>query len=236
MLLKGLIIIIFLILLWYYSDVLMNNKILLVLSFIFGFILIFDKNLNTATIINTENNYTNNNTEVDNTEIYGGNNDIKLLHPQNLHSLNLETEDCIHINNEAYCSHNKGEFEAYIGGAKNNDIMKEALLDPGHNLKEVAEQLILLEDHLAHPRRRCRDCITKHYLTIEAFLREAITLDKEYKYFDEIQDLLNSIKPAMIILLQKIEKGKPTNKEYLETCQVLRENRKKIMIKYALRN
>jgi hypothetical protein len=133
------------------------------------------------------------------------------------------------------CTHPFLNKHKFIGGVK-VDLMKEALLDPGHNLKEVAEQLILLEDHLAHPRRRCRDCITKHYLTIEAFLREAITLDKEQKYFDEIEDLLNTIKPAMIQLLQKIEKGKPTNKEYLDTCQILRENRKKIMIKYALRN
>lgn len=125
--------------------------------------------------------------------------------------------------------------KAFVIGGEEKDYMKENLLTPEHNLKEVTEQLILLEDHLAHPHRRCRDCITKHYLTIEACLREAVTLDKENKHFDEIQDLLNSIKPAMIKLLEKFENGGvPTNDEYLATTHVLRENRKKIMIKYAL--
>jgi hypothetical protein len=53
------------------------------------------------------------------------------------------------------------------------------VMDPRFNLREVAKQLLLLEDHLSQPRRRCPDCIRKHFATAEAFCEEAITLDKD---------------------------------------------------------
>ena len=53
------------------------------------------------------------------------------------------------------------------------------LMDPLFNLREAAKQLILLEDHLAHPSKQCEDCIRKHLLAAEAFLEEAVTLDSE---------------------------------------------------------
>jgi len=55
------------------------------------------------------------------------------------------------------------------------------VMDPRFNLREAAKQLLLLEDHLAQPRRRCPDCIRKHFATAEAFCEEAITLDQEGK-------------------------------------------------------
>jgi len=58
------------------------------------------------------------------------------------------------------------------------------LLDPAFNRREVAKQLVLLEDHLAHPRRRCPDCIRKHLLAAEAFSEEAVTLDTSGRYPD----------------------------------------------------
>lgn len=53
------------------------------------------------------------------------------------------------------------------------------VMDPRFNLREAAKQLLLLEDHLAQPRRRCPDCIRKHFATAEAFCEEAITLDRD---------------------------------------------------------
>lgn len=212
----SIIIVLFICLILLYSDFFQNSKeniLLLVLALTVGFVIISDIDKIKQELSST----------VFGGLILGGSNKKTHKHSQNLDN----NSDCTH--------HYLNKPDSIVGGAK-PDLMKEALLDPAHNLKEVSEQLILLEDHLAHPRRRCRDCITKHYLTIEAFLREAITLDKEQKYFYEVQDLLNSIKPVMIVLLQKIQKGKPTDKEYLDTCQILRENRKKIMIKYALSN
>ena len=51
------------------------------------------------------------------------------------------------------------------------------LMDPLFNMREVAKQLLLLEDHLAHPAKQCGDCIQKHLLTIEALADEAVSLD-----------------------------------------------------------
>lgn len=53
------------------------------------------------------------------------------------------------------------------------------IMSPKYNLREVVKQCVLLEDHLFHPKKRCADCIAKHFLTIEALLEEAVTLDKK---------------------------------------------------------
>jgi len=52
------------------------------------------------------------------------------------------------------------------------------VMDPQFNLREVAKQMILLEDHLFHAYKVCPDCIRKHLMTIEALAEEAVTLDK----------------------------------------------------------
>jgi len=52
-----------------------------------------------------------------------------------------------------------------------------SLMDPLFNLREIAKQLVLLEDHLSHQEKQCPDCICKHILTIEALADEAISLD-----------------------------------------------------------
>jgi hypothetical protein len=51
------------------------------------------------------------------------------------------------------------------------------LMDPLFNIREFVKQLLLLEDHLAHPHKRCQDCIRKHLLTAEALAEEAAALD-----------------------------------------------------------
>lgn len=50
------------------------------------------------------------------------------------------------------------------------------VMDPRFNMREVAKQLLLLEDHLTQPRRRCNDCIRKHFAMAEALCEEAMTL------------------------------------------------------------
>lgn len=57
------------------------------------------------------------------------------------------------------------------------DGQRLSLLHPRFNLREIAKQMILLEDHLTHPYKHCPDCIRKHLLTIEAFAEEAVALD-----------------------------------------------------------
>lgn len=53
-----------------------------------------------------------------------------------------------------------------------------SLTHPQFNLREIAKQMVLLEDHLCHRYKHCPDCIRKHLLTIEAFAEEAVSLDK----------------------------------------------------------
>ena len=44
------------------------------------------------------------------------------------------------------------------------------------NLREIAKQMLLVEDHLSIPDKTCTDCIRKHLLLIEAYAEEAVTL------------------------------------------------------------
>lgn len=55
---------------------------------------------------------------------------------------------------------------------------KWGILDPRHNLKEAAKQLLLLEDHLFNDEQWCPDCAHKHCLMIEALGDEGVSLDK----------------------------------------------------------
>lgn len=53
------------------------------------------------------------------------------------------------------------------------------VFDPRHNLREMAKELLLLEDHLAQPAKHCPDCIRKHLLKTEALAEEAVQLDED---------------------------------------------------------
>ena len=52
------------------------------------------------------------------------------------------------------------------------------VMDPAFNLREIVKQMILLEDHLIQPLKRCPDCIGKHLLWIEALSEEGAALDR----------------------------------------------------------
>jgi hypothetical protein len=52
----------------------------------------------------------------------------------------------------------------------------DPVFDPGYNMKEICKQSILLEEHLIHRSKRCRDCITKHFLHIIGLAEEAAAL------------------------------------------------------------
>jgi hypothetical protein len=55
-------------------------------------------------------------------------------------------------------------------------VPRRELTDPLFNWREIAKQMVLLEDHLFHGYKQCADCIKKHLLTIEAFAEEIPTL------------------------------------------------------------
>ena len=58
-------------------------------------------------------------------------------------------------------------------------LIRRELTDPMFNLREIAKQMTLLEDHLSHPYKVCQDCIRKHLLSIEAFAEEASAMATE---------------------------------------------------------
>jgi hypothetical protein len=52
----------------------------------------------------------------------------------------------------------------------------DPVLEPAYNLKNIAIQSVLLEEHLADPKKRCPSCICKHFLHIIGLAHEAISL------------------------------------------------------------
>ncbi len=84
-----------------------------------------------------------------------------------------------------------------LKGNKVSDVM-----NPLFNVRQIALQMLLLEDHLCHTDKRCNDCIRKHFATIEAFAEEALTLDKEGKY-----PFLKLLPPAVRGLQESWGKG-----------------------------
>lgn len=66
------------------------------------------------------------------------------------------------------------------GSEKDMELLP--IFSPLYNMREICKQIVLLEDHLNHPRKRCPDCIRKHFLTLEALFEEAISLDEKQEY------------------------------------------------------
>jgi hypothetical protein len=48
--------------------------------------------------------------------------------------------------------------------------------DPDYNMREIAKQSILLEEHLTVPQKYCVDCVAKHLLHCIALANEAVML------------------------------------------------------------
>lgn len=76
-----------------------------------------------------------------------------------------------------------GAFAGEIAiGAPDAPTAMLPITNPLYNVRELAKELTLLEDHLYHPPKRCPDCIRKHLLRAEALAEEAITLDTGRKH------------------------------------------------------
>lgn len=86
--------------------------------------------------------------------------------------------------------------------------------------------MILLEDHLFQKKRRCTDCIRKHSLCIEGFLEEAITLDKDKKYYAKIQETIPPFKNIMKQIDQKMRANKLNDDDCIKAAQSIRKLRK----------
>ncbi len=108
-----------------------------------------------------------------------------------------------------------------------------SLVDPRFNLREVAKQLILLEDHLFHVNKHCLDCISKHSLSIEGFLEEAITLDSTGEHHAEILSVLAPFKQIMFPFIEKMKNKTAEESDFEAAANQMRQLRKPLAKKYS---
>lgn len=93
--------------------------------------------------------------------------------------------------------------------------------DPAFNLKEIVKQMLLLEDHLFQTEKQCKDCIRKHFFTIEALAEEGVTLDTNNKYSSTFEEVIKKMRD----LYKTFINGGNHN----DIAQSIREIRKPIM-------
>jgi hypothetical protein len=105
--------------------------------------------------------------------------------------------------------------------------------DPRYNMQQIIKQSILLEEHLTNKNKRCRDCITKHFLHIIGLAEEAQMLatnkiDK-YPLINESVILYNEL--FKVWIKNKNLNGK--DESYVLYCtDKLRDHRKQLIVIY----
>lgn len=57
------------------------------------------------------------------------------------------------------------------------------------NIREIAKQMLLLEDHLVDNEKFCEDCIRKHLLMIEALAEESLTMEPDGDWYTSSQNI-----------------------------------------------
>lgn len=66
------------------------------------------------------------------------------------------------------------------------------------NIREIAKQFLLLEDHLADDDKFCKDCVRKHLMMVEALAEEAVTLEPGSKWASTSKGLANMSRDMMV--------------------------------------
>ena len=101
--------------------------------------------------------------------------------------------------------------------------------NPAYNMQQIVKQSILLEEHITNKNKRCRDCITKHFLHIIGLAEEAQMLatndPNKYPLINESVELYNS-------LFKEWLKIKDDEKMVLSVSDKLRIHRKKLIAIY----
>lgn len=105
--------------------------------------------------------------------------------------------------------------------------------DPKYNMQQIIKQSILLEEHLTNKNKRCRDCITKHFLHIIGLSEEAQMLAtnkiSNYPLINESVILYNEL--FKIWITNKRLNG--ADEEYILYCtNKLRDHRKQLIVIY----
>lgn len=124
-------------------------------------------------------------------------------------------------------NHKKSSDKCDVHSCKSIDPVS----DPKYNMQQIVKQSILLEEHLANKNKRCRDCITKHFLHIIGLAEEAqmLATNKIDKY-----PLINEA----VVLYNKLFNTWLKNYDVegetcvLNCCDELRTMRKKLIVVY----
>lgn len=98
-----------------------------------------------------------------------------------------------------------------------------SLSDPLFNFREIAKQLLLLEDHLLHASKHCPDCIRKHLMTVEALAEEATSLDSKGEYTETSERLAEVGR----VWLERVIDSEPS--EWADVGQQVRAIRKELV-------
>jgi hypothetical protein len=101
--------------------------------------------------------------------------------------------------------------------------------NPAYNFQQIVKQSILLEEHITNKNKRCRDCITKHFLHIIGLAEEAQMLAtnkcNKYPLINESVDIYNKLFNEWI-------NNKANEIKLLNICDKLRIHRKKLIAIY----
>lgn len=105
--------------------------------------------------------------------------------------------------------------------------------DPKYNMQQIVKQSILLEEHLTNKNKRCRDCITKHFLHIIGLAEEAEMLAtkniNKYPLINESVILYNELFKIWI----KNKHLNNSSEDYILYCtDKLRNHRKQLIVIY----
>ena len=94
-------------------------------------------------------------------------------------------------NHKGHHSKHAGTCDAISCGAL------DPVSDPAYNMQQIVKQSILLEEHITNKNKRCRDCITKHFLHIIGLAEEAqmlaTTKCNKYQLLNESVELYNDL-------------------------------------------
>ena len=106
--------------------------------------------------------------------------------------------------------------------------------DPKYNMQQIVKQSILLEEHLTNKNKRCRDCITKHFLHIIGLAEEAEMLAtnkiKDYPLITESVALYGLL---FQLWIKNYNTDPKADESYILECtNKLRDHRKKLIVIY----
>ena len=105
--------------------------------------------------------------------------------------------------------------------------------DPRYNMQQIIKQSILLEEHLTNKNKRCRDCITKHFLHIIGLSEEAQMLaTNKIEKFPLINESVELYNELFKIWVKNKNLETPDEKYVLYCTNKLRDHRKQLIVLY----